>query len=120
MATDSRSKIANTGLQILYSILKENGGVFTQEFWQMIMRSVIKMLFDEIQFSFQSRKHGVKDQSFEFFRQNCKLAYTRMIDVFKTHYSKLKDFTPDFLNILITSMQNPHEVRSKYTLPANK
>lgn len=110
MASDPRSKIASTSLQTLYTVLKENGGVFTHDFWQMIMSSVIKLLFDEIQFSFQSRKYGSKDQSFEFFKQNCKLAYTRVIDLFKTHYFKLKAFTPEFFNILVISMQNPNEV----------
>lgn len=110
MATDTRPKIANSALQTLYTILKENGGVFTHDFWQIIISGVIKLLFDEVQFAFQGKKHSNKDQTFEFLKQNCKQAYSKMIDIYKTYYAKLKDFMPEFLNILVTPMQNPNEV----------
>lgn len=120
MATDSRPKIANTSLQTLYTILKENGSVFTHDFWQMIISGVIKLLFDELQFSFQSKKYSSKDQSYEFLKQNCKQAYSKMIDIYKLHHSKLKDFMPEFLSIIVNPMQNPHESLAKISIEAFK
>ena len=76
----------------------------------MIISGVIKLLFDEIQFAFQSKKSS--NQSAEFLKQNYKQAYSKVIDIYKIYYTHLKDLMPEFLTIIITPIKNPHEVNS--------
>ena len=58
---DSRQKVQEDGMTSLFQILKEFGHLMKVENWKYIFQSVLRPLFDEIQFTFQSRSQSSKD-----------------------------------------------------------
>jgi len=104
----------------LFDILSQYGDAFSHDFWQMILSGVIKPLFDEIQFSFQSKKFSSKDKDLMVYKESCQQAFNRIIDIYNTYYDKLNYFTENLFGILLNCIQNSHEVLAKISVNALK
>ena len=116
LCSDSKKKIRREGTTILFEILKSYGGEFTMDFWQVILSGVIKPLFDEIQFYFQSRN----EEELLSYNDSCREIFSNMIDVYYIYYDKLSCFTEDFLKILMHCIDNPKGNLAKISINSLK
>jgi brefeldin A-inhibited guanine nucleotide-exchange protein len=108
---------------IIFDILIKNGADFSHDFWTNIMGGVIKPLFDEIQFSFQSKKASAKDnkdKDTQATKDFSTLAFGKIIELYNKYYDHLSFFTNDIFNILHSCILNPSEVLAKISLGALK
>ena len=116
LCSDSKKKIRREGTTILFEILKSYGKEFSQDFWQVILSGVIKPLFDEIQFYFQSKN----EEELLSYNDSCREIFSNMIDVYYIYYDKLGSFTEDFLKILMHCIDNPKGNLAKISINALK
>mmetsp|Transcript_16230 Transcript_16230/g.13807 ORF Transcript_16230/g.13807 Transcript_16230/m.13807 type:complete len:494 (-) Transcript_16230:1315-2796(-) len=93
--SNKKLNLHQQSIEALFDILALCGDEFPQEFWHVVTSGVIKPLFDEIQFFFQSDKE--KPPSVEA----CENALKRTIDVHHMYYSKLDYFTEDLFNTIL-------------------
>jgi len=116
LCSDSKKKIRREGTTILFEILKSYGKEFSQDFWQVVLSGVIKPLFDEIQFYFQSKN----EEELLSYNDSCREIFSNMIDVYYIYYDKLGSFTEDFLKILMHCIDNPKGNLAKISINALK
>jgi len=116
LCSDSKKKIRREGTTILFEILKSYGKEFSQDFWQVVLSGVIKPLFDEIQYYFQSKN----EEELLSYNDSCREIFSNMIDVYYIYYDKLSCFTEDFLKILMHCIDNPKGNLAKISINALK
>ena len=119
MVSDPRESIQNQSLNSLFKILNENGDSFSKDFWQMILSAVIKPLFDDIQYSLQSKKSMTREQ-IQAFRNLSEKAFVELIKLYNSYFTKLKSFTADIFSIILNCIQNPQESLAKVSVSALK
>jgi brefeldin A-inhibited guanine nucleotide-exchange protein len=120
LSADSRKMINLKATVIIFDVLIKNGGDFSRDFWQIIMSGVIKPLFDEIHFSFQSKKASPKDKETQASKDFSNLAFSKIIELYNKYYDNLSYFTQDLFKIILNCILNPSEVLAKISLNALK
>ncbi len=116
LCSDSKAKTRGEGTKILFEILKVYGKDFSKDFWQVILRGVIKPLFDDIQFYFQSKR----DNEIVAYNDSCRDTFSKMIEIYDIYYEKLSTFTEDLLEILMQCIENPKGNLAKISINALK
>ena len=119
MFSDQRQKVQNQSLNILFKILNDYGASFSKDFWQMILSAVIKPLFDEIQYSLQSKKNMTREQM-QAFRDLSEKAFVELIKLYNSYFTKMKSLTSDIFSIILNCIQNPQESLAKVSVSALK
>jgi brefeldin A-inhibited guanine nucleotide-exchange protein len=115
LASDPRPAVQSQSLTNLFRLLSEFGDNFPKEFWQMIISAVIKPLFDEIQYSMQSKKNVTREQ-IQSFRDFCDKAFSELIKLYQQYFTKLRHFTENLFAIIINCIQNPQEALAKVSV----
>lgn len=101
----------------LFDILRTYGDGFSKEKWTEIMDLAIKPLFSGVQNTFQAKKF-TSDDDFLIYNETCREAFLRMIDIYNLYYSKLGLLLENFLVILASCSQSPHEQFAQITIGA--
>lgn len=71
-------------MDTLFELLQQFGYALSSEFWKMVFRSVLRPIFDEIQFTFQ-QSYSNED----WFKGSCKKVFSLIINLLKRYYQKL-------------------------------
>lgn len=109
-ATDLRDTVATASLDTLHMLIKNNGGIFSQDFWRVVIQDVFNFLFDEIQSVYHAKNQS--GQANEILLKTFKQAYIKVIDIYKVYSAQLKGVLPEFLQMIVTPIKNPHDVRT--------
>ena len=90
---DTRPRIQEKSMDLLFSLLSEYGYAFSMEFWFMIFQGVLRPLFDEIQFTFQLKSHS---KEIHWLRTSCQKAFGYITNLMYDYFDKLHDLVPQF------------------------
>lgn len=76
--SDERNEVQKASVNTLFQLLKQHGNKQSAEFWKIILRGVIRPLFDEMQFSKAAKsKNKQNDQTL----QTCKMTFDQFTDL---------------------------------------
>ena len=94
-------------MDTLFAILKDHGKNFTSDFWHMIFRGVLRPLFDEIHFTFQSKP---LNPQLTTIKNSCHNAFNNLSEIFNIFFNQLQNLLNEIIEILMNCIQNTHEV----------
>ena len=103
----------------LFEILRTYGDGFSKERWREITNKAVRPLFEDIKNSFKIKKFATQEELLVY-TDTCKEAFLRMIDIYNLYYSRLHELLEDFLNILASCSNTPHEQLVRATIGALK
>ncbi|CAK78789.1 unnamed protein product (macronuclear) [Paramecium tetraurelia] len=116
LAGDKRIQIQTQAVETLFYILEEKGNLFNEEYWIMIFSSVLRPIFDEIQFTLSTNP----ELNQYWFKDSCQKVFQNISSLIKKHYTKLKGQLPDFLKLFQNCIQNQNEKLAQLSIQAFK
>ncbi|CAD8045987.1 unnamed protein product [Paramecium sonneborni] len=116
LAGDKRIQIQTQAVETLFYILEEKGSLFNEEYWIMIFSSVLRPIFDEIQFTLSTNP----ELNQYWFKDSCQKVFQNISSLIKKHYHKLKGQLPDFLKLFQNCIQNQNEKLAQLSIQAFK
>ncbi|CAD8140155.1 unnamed protein product [Paramecium octaurelia] len=116
LAGDKRIQIQTQAVETLFYILEEKGSLFNEEYWIMIFSSVLRPIFDEIQFTLSQNP----ELNQYWFKDSCQKVFQNISSLIKKHYTKLKGQLPDFLKLFQNCIQNQNEKLAQLSIQAFK
>ncbi|CAD8044148.1 unnamed protein product [Paramecium primaurelia] len=116
LAGDKRIQIQTQAVETLFYILEEKGSLFNEEYWIMIFSSVLRPIFDEIQFTLSTNP----ELNQYWFKDSCQKIFQNISSLIKKHYTKLKGQLPDFLKLFQNCIQNQNEKLAQLSIQAFK
>ncbi|CAK61467.1 unnamed protein product (macronuclear) [Paramecium tetraurelia] len=97
--SDERADVQQLSVQTLFDLLQKHGSYQTIEFWKMILRGVIRPLFEEIQFS--KLKLKKKQQSKKSIASTCKMTFQLFTDLVISRIQQIYPCINDLIDILV-------------------
>lgn len=94
-------------LETLFIILKTYGSTFSNDFWTITFRGVLRPLFDDIHFTFHSR---TQKSDLNKIKISCQNAFTHLTDLYSNFFEKLSPLFNEIVEIIMNCIQNTHEV----------
>ncbi|CAD8122619.1 unnamed protein product [Paramecium sonneborni] len=119
LAGDKRNKIQAKSMETLFESLQQFGYAFSAEFWKMVFSTVLRPIFDEIQFTFQ-QNHSVANTNNNWFKDSCKKGFSLIINLMKRYFQKLRALLPEFLKLFENCIQNQNAKLAKYSIHSVK
>ncbi|CAD8047195.1 unnamed protein product [Paramecium sonneborni] len=116
LAGDKRIQIQTQAVETLFYILQEKGSLFNEEYWIMIFSSVLRPIFDEIQFTLSTNP----ELNQYWFKDSCQKVFQNISSLIKMHYTKLKGQLSDFLKLFQNCIQNQNEKLAQLSIQAFK
>lgn len=116
LASDPRSAIRKSSLEVLFNILKDHGPLFSQKFWTSIFSSVIFPLFDcaydqrdKLQNDDNSMPASRSSQSEGSFwdSETSAVAAECLLDLFVSFFYEVRSQLPGVVSVLIGLMRSP-------------
>ncbi|CAD8200740.1 unnamed protein product [Paramecium pentaurelia] len=119
LAGDKRNKIQAKSMEALFETLQQFGYAFSAEFWKMVFSTVLRPIFDEIQFTFQ-QNYTVANTNNDWFKDSCKKGFSLIINLMKRYFQKLRGLLPEFLKLFENCIQNQNVKLAKYSIHSVK
>lgn len=110
---DIRLNVREKSLDTLFSLLRDYGYTFSNEFWKMIISGVIKSLFNEIHLAFLGK--SIKNDE-EKLRIICQKCFSNLGGLLQSYYSDNIDILDDILDIFLKSSLSNHEVIFNFSI----
>ncbi|CAD8161380.1 unnamed protein product [Paramecium pentaurelia] len=116
--SDDRVAVQQQSVNTLFELLKIHGEQQSNEFWKMIMRGVIKPLFDEIQFS--KLQFTKQSQTKQQVIQNCKITFYLFTDLVVLYIQQMQPCLNDLIDIYIQLVLQTQDFLSTLCLDSLK
>ncbi|CAD8069698.1 unnamed protein product [Paramecium primaurelia] len=97
--SDERVVVQQLSVQTLFDLLQKHGVYQSNEFWKMILRGVIRPLFDEIQFS--KLQYTKQQQSKKSITSTCKMTFLLFTDLVISQIQQMQPCLNDLIDIYI-------------------
>ncbi|CAD8175946.1 unnamed protein product [Paramecium octaurelia] len=97
--SDERVAVQQLSVQTLFDLLQKHGVYQSNEFWKMILRGVIRPLFDEIQFS--KLQYTKQQQSKKSITSTCKMTFLLFTDLVISQIQQMQPCLNDLIDIYI-------------------
>lgn len=97
--------VQKSSMEVLFKILKENGGLFSGEFWKQALRSVLKPLFDEISFCF-SKKSFSDEEMYHLTKKNAGVAFEKFYEIIIGFFDQLQPYWQEIIDIFQNCLEN--------------
>ncbi|EAS07412.2 guanine nucleotide exchange factor (macronuclear) [Tetrahymena thermophila SB210] len=122
---DHRPEIQEKSMESLFNILTEYGYTFSIEFWKMIFQGVLRPLFDEIQFTFQTKSqkqlnNTQNNRKFNWLKQSCNKAFHHITNLLFDYYDELQSLVIEFIKTYENCINNTNEQLIKQSVTAAK
>jgi len=104
-------KIQAKSLDSLFLILQQYGHSFSNDFWTMTFRGVLRPLFDEIHFTFHMRSREL-----DHIKKSCENAFNYLIKLFSSFFDNLCGLFNEIIEIILNCIQNTHEALAKISI----
>ena len=108
---EPRMKIQAKSLDSLFLILQQYGHSFSNDFWTMTFRGVLRPLFDEIHFTFHMRSREL-----DHIKKSCENAFNYLIKLFSSFFDNLCGLFNEIIEIILNCIQNTHEALAKISI----
>ncbi|CAD8150221.1 unnamed protein product [Paramecium octaurelia] len=116
--SDERAVVQQQSVNTLFELLKVHGEQQSNEFWKMILRGVIRPLFDEIQFS--KLQFAKQSQSKQQVIQNFKMSFCLFTDLVVHYIQPMQPCLNDLIHIYIQLVLQAQDFLSTLCLDSLK
>lgn len=115
---ETRAKVQSKSLDSLFLILQQYGHSFSNDFWTMTFRGVLRPLFDEIHYTFhtKSQKNDPQKNELDHIKKSCENAFNYLIKLFSSFFDVLGGLFHEMIEILMNCIQNTHEGLAKISI----
>ncbi|CAD8196568.1 unnamed protein product [Paramecium octaurelia] len=119
LSGDKRNNVQAKSMEALFESLQQFGYAFSAEFWKMVFSTVLRPIFDEIQFTFQ-QNYAAESNNNDWFKNSCKKGFSLIIKLMKRYFQKLRGLLPEFLKLFENCIQNQNVKLAKYSIHSVK
>ncbi|CAK70017.1 unnamed protein product (macronuclear) [Paramecium tetraurelia] len=116
--SDERGVVQQQSVNTLFELLKVHGEQQSNEFWKIILRGVIRPLFDEIQIS--KLQFAKQSQSKQQVIQNCKMTFYLFTDLVVLYIQQMQPCLNDLIDIYIQLVLQTQDFLSTLCLDSLK
>lgn len=81
---------------VLFGLLKNYGSLFSEEKWKQVFTGVIKQLFDEMQFIFQTKRYHNED-AYIMVKNHSSMVFKELVDIVIINFPVVRVCLKDFL-----------------------
>eukprot|EP00842_Homolaphlyctis_polyrhiza_P003424 jgi/Hompol1/4082/HPOL_006912-RA len=114
----SEIEVRTRALQYMFEALKQHGGTFKREFWELLAKGVLFPIFEDLKFSgtttsLANSKFTSKEEMLVWLSTTLIQALRQLVDLFTFYFDNLQFILEGMLDVLQTCLMHENEALSR-------